>query len=133
VNYAYLDSSAIVKLMRVEPETSALETVLAHLDGVVTSSLSVVEITRAVRRVGNRKLLQRVEDIIDSLVLIDLNGGIVASAGGVAPPELRSLDAIHLATAISLDFQDGELEFITYDQRLAAAARKAGLTVSAPR
>jgi predicted nucleic acid-binding protein len=132
VTYAYLDSSAIVKLMRVEAETPALEVALAHLDGLLTSSVSMVEIARAAGRVGHRKLLQRVEEIREALVLVHLNDGIVRSAGQIEPPELRSLDAIHLATALSLDL-DGEIAFITYDQRLSAAARKAGLSVSAPR
>ena len=132
--YAYLDSSAIVKLLTREAETSALESALAHLDGLLSSAVSTVEIARAAGRMQNRKLLQRVEDVQESLVTVEMTAGIVSLAGTLAPPELRSLDAIHLATALSLDLGDeGELAFITYDNRLAAAATKAGLLVHSPR
>lgn len=131
--YSYLDSSAIVKLVAREPETSALENVLAHSDGVMTSRVSVIEVTRAARRAGARPLLQRVNDVLASFVLVELSPAIAAGAAAIDPTTLRSLDALHLATAASLAFgDDDQLEFICYDDRLSSAARKAGLLCRAP-
>jgi len=130
----YLDSSAAVKLMTREAETSALEALLANVDGLLTSSVTAVEIARAAVRFGNRTVLQQVEDVRESLVFVDMTASIIALAGTLAPRELRSLDAIQLATAMSLDLGDeGRLEFVAYDDRLAEAARRAGLSVIRPR
>ena len=131
--YSYLDASAIVKLIAAEPETAALESALARRDGLLTSRVSVVEVQRAVRRAASRKLLQRVDDVFEAFVLIEASASILGAAGSVAPTTLRSLDAIHLATALSLHFDEpATLEFICYDNRLADAAKRAGLEVSRP-
>ena len=133
MRYAYLDSSAIVKLVAREAETAALEHDLADRDGLLTSGLSLAEVTRAVGRVKRPKLLQRVADVFDALVLVDVTRPILMDAATIPPAELRSLDAIHLATARSLHGDDGnDLDFITYDDRLAKAARAADLTVRQP-
>ena len=128
--YAYLDASAIVKLVVVEPETSALEQLAAASDGLVTSRLSTTEVLRAVRRAGLRRAIQTAEDVFESLVLIDVTRAVLARAAAVPPLDLRSLDAIHLATAASLDLPG--LTFVTYDVRLAGAAERAGLAVTQP-
>lgn len=131
--YSYLDASAIVKLIAAEPETSALEHTLAHRDGLLTSRLSVVEVQRAVRRAANRKLIQRVDDVLEAFVLVEVSASILGAAGSVGPTTLRSLDAIHLATALSLHLDDpATLEFISYDDRLANAAKAEGLQVNRP-
>lgn len=131
--YSYLDSSAIVKLVAREAETSALENALAHSDGLLTSRVSVIEVTRAARRAGARTLLQRADDVLSSFVLVELSPAIATGAAAINPLTLRSLDALHLATAASLAFKDqDQLEFICYDDRLSSAARRAGLTCRAP-
>ena len=126
---AYVDSSAILKLVVREPETAALEAHLATRDGLITSRLSVLECRRAVRRAANRRLLQAVEGVFEALYLLDITPALLDAAASVDPPLLRSLDAIHLATARSID---PHLELITYDERQADAARAGGFVVLAP-
>ena len=130
VTYAYLDASAIAKLVVLEPETAALERDLLNRRGLLSSRLAATELRRAARRAGRRRILQQVDEVLDTLVLVDVSTEILDRAGRLAPPELRTLDAIHLATATSLGIRD--LEFITYDTRLASAARTAGLVVVRP-
>ena len=130
MSIAYLDSSALVKLMVREDETSALEADLAGRDGLVTSRLAEVECRRAAERAGNRRLLQRVNDVFDSIYLLDLTAPVLAHAANLRPASIRSLDAIHIAAAISVG--DSELDLITYDDRMADAARANGLSVAQP-
>ena len=127
---AYIDSSALLKLVVVEAETAALEADLASRDGLVTSSLAVVECHRAVRRAANRRIVQRAEQIFDAIYLLDLTPVILERASLLQPATVRSLDAIHIATALSVD--DEDLEVITYDQRMAETARSSGLRVIQP-
>ena len=127
---AYVDSSALLKLVVREPETAALEADLADRDGLVASRLAVVECRRAARRASNRRVLQTVDQILDAIYLIELTPAILDDAGATEPPVLRSLDAIHLATALSVG--DPQMEVITYDGRMADAARANGLTVVHP-
>ena len=130
MSIAYLDSSALVKLMVREDETSALEADLAGRDGLVTSSLAMVECQRAAARAGNRRVLQRVSDVLEAVYLLDLTTPVIEQAAGLRPTSVRSLDAIHIATAISVG--DDDLEVITYDDRMAEAARANGLRVAQP-
>ena len=127
---AYVDSSAVLKLAIREPETAALEAHLASVDGLVSSRLTVLECHRASRRVSHVRVLQRVEEVLDALYLLDITPAILDDAAGADPAILRSLDAIHLATALSIG--DAEVEVISYDKRLADAARANGLTVVQP-
>ena len=127
---AYVDSSALVKLAVVEPETSALEADLAVRDGLVASVLVVVECGRAARRASNRRVLQRIDEVLQAVYLIDLSAPLLEVAAGLAPASIRSLDAIHLATALSIG--DPELDMITYDGRMADAARANGLRLAQP-
>ena len=124
---AYFDSSAIVKLGRPEQESMAL---IDYLDdrqpSAVTSMLAEVEVRRALERLRSRGADPG--DHLRGFFLIDLSRDVRDLAVKVAP-ELRSLDAAHLATALSLE---GDLDFVTYDDRLAAAARAAGLRVVQP-
>lgn len=127
----YLDASAIVKLVAPEPETRALVATLRSAPEVVTSALSQTEVIRAVRRAGGgRDRLRRAEAICSRIALIPIDQGILRRAADLEPAQLRTLDAIHLATALGLlpDLED----LITYDARLAAAAAAAGLTVLSP-
>ncbi|HVL66396.1 MAG TPA: type II toxin-antitoxin system VapC family toxin [Vicinamibacterales bacterium] len=127
---AYLDSSALVKLVVVEDETPALEADLAARDGLVASVLVVVECGRAVRRAGGRRVLQRAGEVLEAVYLMDLSLPLLEEAAALQPRSIRSLDAIHIATALSVDEPD--LEVITYDARMAEAARANGLRVVQP-
>ena len=128
--YAYLDASAIVKLVAAEPETPALERNLVSRAGLLSSRLGGVEVRRAVQRSGHRRLLQQVDDVFACLVFVEVTVSILNRAAALTPPDLRTLDAIHLATATGLDVAN--LDFISYDARLADAARAHGLSVCQP-
>jgi len=127
----YLDSSAIVKLVVREPETDALLTALERWPDRVSAALSRVEVHRALRRAGQPKSAHsRADAVLDALVLIRLDDSVLNGAAGFRQPHMRSLDAIHLATALAIG--DDPDAFITYDGRLADAARLEGLTVLHP-
>lgn len=126
----YVDSSALLKLPVREPETAALEAHLVTRDGLVTSRLAVVECRRAVRRASRGRLLQTMDQVLDAVYLIEITHAILEEAASAGPLLLRSLDAIHLATALSVG--DPQLEVITYDTRFADAARASGLSVVQP-
>jgi uncharacterized protein len=127
----YLDSSAIVKLVLVEAESEALREALAQHPQRVSSALAAVEVRRAVRRVSILPAVQqRVEDILAGIDLLRMEDPILAVAGALDPPLLRSLDALHLAAALSV--ADELAGFVAYDPRLANAARDAGLAVLTP-
>jgi predicted nucleic acid-binding protein len=127
---AYVDSSALLKLAVREPETAALEAHLAACDGLVSSRLAALECRRAARRASRVRVLQAVDDVLDSVYFLEITPAILDQAATVAAPILRSLDAIHLASALSIG--DAEVEVITYDARFADAARANGLTVVQP-
>lgn len=125
----YADASALVKLVLREPESDALRHYLAALPEPATSRLAFVEVHRAFRRLGEDPV-DATQALWDRTVFIELDASIAESAAEIGPATLRSLDAIHLASALALA---DELEaFVTYDARLADAARSAGLTVVAP-
>jgi predicted nucleic acid-binding protein len=123
--YAYLDASVIVKLVVAEPETAALEHALLAQDGLLSSRVSVTEVVRASRRGAPRKVLQHAEAVLESFFLLDVTPAILDRAARLEPTGLRTLDAIHLASASSL--QIPQLDFITYDFQLARAADALGL------
>jgi predicted nucleic acid-binding protein len=125
----YLDSCAIVKLVIAEAESAALrEFLTARPDELhVTSALARVEVARAVRTIGAEIAAVSLLDRIDQMPLVDPLLDDAASVGGEG---LRSLDAIHLASAVALE--DGLTAFLTYDKRLAAAAAAAGLPPYSP-
>ena len=126
----YLDSSAIVKLVLPEAESAALRRELTEHRERCSSALARVEVMRAVRRAGAPgETLRRAEDTLERIVLIPLDEPILRAAATVGSGNLRSLDAIHLTTALSVD---GVTAMATYDQRLAGAATVAGLPAIAP-
>ncbi len=125
----YLDSSALVKLVAIEPESAALVAHLRDRPSQVASSIVIVELSRTLARKAGLDA-SRATEIIDRLELVDVDRRIMDRAAGLAPVELRSLDAIHLATAIEV--RDSIEAVVTYDARLAAAARVHGFTVIAP-
>jgi hypothetical protein len=128
---AYIDSSALLKLVAREDETSALEADLSQRDGLIASRLAALECRRAARRTSNKRVLQAVEQVLDAIYLLEITPAIIDRSAALDPPLLRSLDAIHLASALSVD--ESGLELITYDGRMADAARACGLRVSQPR
>lgn len=129
VEATYLDSSAIVKLVNVEPESETLRQFLAGRSRQMSCSLARVEVVRAARRRG-AKFVARAREVLESLELIRLDDELLDRAAELQPITLRSLDAIHLAAAQTLGAALSEV--ITYDQRMATAARGLGLQVVAP-
>ncbi len=125
----YLDSAAVVKLVHAENETQALREWLdERIDSPWTSSaLSEVEAFRALARYAPQSA-SRLHHVLDLVNLIDIDVNIRILAQSVKPATVRSLDAIHLATAL----RASPASFITYDKRLADAAREAGLAVEMP-
>ncbi len=127
----YLDSSAIVKTIIAEAETPALLATLADWPDRVSSALARVEVPRALRRAGApAAVFRRAEETLRRLLLIWLDDDVLEVAAGLDPESLRTLDAIHLATALSVrsDLQ----AVVTYDLRFARAAVHARLLVWAP-
>jgi predicted nucleic acid-binding protein len=131
----YLDASALVKLVRVEPESAALH---AYLDdaGLVSSELALTEVPRAIRRAAahdptlpSELLIERTAELLEAVALLPVDRPLLAAAGALAEPALRALDAIHVAAAIDLAPIDA---FVSYDERQSAAARLAGLRTAAP-
>jgi hypothetical protein len=127
----YLDSSALLKLVLSEPERPALARELARWPDRVSSVLLRIECRRIVLRAGDPPGVgARLEEELDAVTLVRLDGTVQSLAGRIGPRELRSLDAIHLATALTMG--DDPAAFITYDDRLAAAARALRLKVLQP-
>lgn len=126
----YLDSSAIVKLAVREAESLALRRYLRRRGPLVTSSLSRTEVMRALLPGGGdavaagRKVLTRLD-------LVRINNRVLDEAATLLPIQIRSLYAIHLATAGQLGQDLGAL--VTYDDRMAEAAKHIGHRVVAPR
>lgn len=125
----YLDSSAIVKLAVEEPNSQALRRYLRRRGPLVSSALARAEVLRALLDEGEAGLA-RGREVLDHINLIRLNDRILAAAGTLLPAELRSLDAVHLATALQLDAEVRQV--VTYDERMATAAKALGLRTSAP-
>lgn len=125
----YLDTSALVKLVVAEPESDALRTWLVQQVDPVTSDLARTELARAVRRVAP-DLMPAARGVLDVLTILTLDAEIFEAAGRLDPAELRSLDAVHLAGALSLG--DDLTAVVTYDDRQAAAATAYGVSVIAP-
>jgi predicted nucleic acid-binding protein len=125
----YLDSSAIVKLAAEEPESSALRRFLRRRHRPVASALAQTEVARALMEDGP-VAVRRGWDVLQTVNLIRVNDRVLALAGELLPVELRSLDAIHLATARLLGKEFGQL--VTYDERMARSARMLGMRVASP-
>ncbi len=128
----YLDSSALVKLIHVEQESRALRRYLRRYrdDSYVTSALSRVEVVRAVLG-GGSEAIQLARDQLSRLDQIALDATALDEAATLSPDtRLRSLDAVHLAAARIVGSELRSL--ITYDLRMAEAARRLGLLVEVP-
>jgi len=124
----YLDSSAIVKLVAREPETPELVEAVRADPEVISSALAWTEVIRAVRRARGR--IARAREVLEGIALVPIDDGIIRGAADLAPVGLRTLDALHIATALSLG--EDITSLVTYDERLAEAAVTAGIEVIAP-
>ncbi len=125
----YLDSSALVKLVVPEPETKALRDLLRSWPERVSSVVARIEVERVARRIGGGAV-RRARSVLSRIALVGLDEPVVRVAAALDPPELRTLDAIHLATAISLGGDLGAL--CVYDVRLSGAAASKTVEVLAP-
>jgi predicted nucleic acid-binding protein len=104
---------------------------LARWPERVSSALARAEVLRAVRRIrASAATRRRAHRVLRHLALIRIDERVLAMAGRVGPPDLRTLDALHLATARTLDHDLGGI--VTYDGRLGGAARRSRLRVWAP-
>ena len=130
----YLDSAALVKMVRAEEETAALVHWLNERseESLVVSALAEVEVPRALRR-SQPAMLGAVATTLSRVVRVEIDAAVRATVAAYHDPHLRSLDAIHLATA-DLLIASGKTvtAFATYDKRLAVAAEQVGLAVVAP-
>jgi predicted nucleic acid-binding protein len=127
-----MDSSAIVKLILPEEESPALLALLGEFDGLVSSALAAVEVSRAVlRATSEASVLHRARQVLAGIHLLRLDQEVLNAAAELPPETLRTLDALHLASAMTLE---GDLTaLVVYDDRLAEAARRTGLQVLSPR
>jgi predicted nucleic acid-binding protein len=125
---SYVAASALLKLVVAEPESAKMERWFVESGRVLTSTVGVIETRRAASSQAHDAT--RLAYVLRSVEVIEIGPSIADRAGIVGPPTLRTLDAIHLATALALQPDlDG---FATYDDRLAAAARGLGLPVVSP-
>jgi predicted nucleic acid-binding protein len=126
----YLDTSALVKLVVAEAETTAMREWLAGEErDPVSSDLARAELLRAVRRVAPDRALQA-RAVLDSITLLQISPSTFDHAGRLEPHGLRTLDAVHLAAALSLG--DDLDAIVTYDDRQARAANANGVPATGP-
>lgn len=126
----YLDSSALVKLVAVEAHSAAMYRWQEEAEArLVTCDLGEAEVLRAVRRVDTA-LMDRARAVLSTIDIVPLDRSHLTRAALIAPAHLRTLDAIHVVTA--LDLGDRLQGFVTYNERQAAAARDHGLRVESP-
>jgi predicted nucleic acid-binding protein len=131
VSLIYLDASALVKLIVSEPESGALLAFLKSWPDRLSSALSLTEVPRALRRAQfGGAARRRAQRLLARLALVDVDRRILSAAVALEPPSLRTLDAIHLATALVV--REDLAGLVTYDRRLAAAAERFDLEVLAP-
>jgi predicted nucleic acid-binding protein len=125
----YLDSSALVKLVVPEPESRALREALRSWPERVSSVVSEIEVERVGRCLGGGAI-RRARSVLARVALVELDEEVRRRAAGLGPAELGTLDAIHLATALTLGDDLGAL--CAYDTRLVDAAAATGVDVVAP-
>lgn len=137
---AYIDTSALGRVLLNEPDKVAIELVLEEIDEVASSRLLWIELRRLARRyearaaaVGEpRQTLQVADELLRPVAAIPLEESLLASAEMIHPASVATLDAIHLATAVHLAEVSPLDAIVTYDRRLAEGAREHGLKVLAP-
>lgn len=131
----YADASALVKLLIDEPQSEAVEAYVSNAQ-LVSSELVLGEVPRALRRIAFEgsagplgSLLESADDLLDRVTVAPVESVVLEAAGAIAGPRLRTLDAVHVITAVYMEPIDA---FLTYDVRQAASARLAGLRTVAP-
>lgn len=127
----YLDSSALLKLLFEEPESDALTLWISERAGtpMVSSELAKTEVVRAARRIDG-EVVPKARALVSQLDLIPMSSSLIEEAADTGEPLLRTLDAIHLASALSI--RDDLTAFVAYDRRLAAAVEAAGIATIRP-
>jgi predicted nucleic acid-binding protein len=125
----YLDSSAIVRLAEVAPETSALRQYLRRRRPYISSALAHTEVMRTLLPRGP-EAVRRGNDVLLNIDLVRVSDRVLKLAGELPQPTLRSLEAIHLTTAQLLGGSLARL--VTYDERMLVAARLLGVAVASP-
>jgi predicted nucleic acid-binding protein len=128
VSLAYLDSSAFVKTIVLEPESRQLATWLRSFPDRASSALLRTEAVRAVRSHGP-ELVQRVREEFANVELVQIDAAVLDAAANL-DIQVRSLDAVHLATALALGPDLDVL--VTYDERMIRGARELGIDVASP-
>lgn len=130
----YVDASALFKLVAPEPETQAFKAFAGEKE-IVSSELVITELARSATKMAElssnlsgNTLFAHAMEVCSRITLVPVQRQLLVAAGTVPPVILRSLDAIHVATAL----YTGTPEFVTYDQRQADAAQAVGLTVVSP-
>jgi predicted nucleic acid-binding protein len=124
----YADASALVKLAVDEPGSAELAAYLAHEPDVFTSELAVVEVTRAATIADPAGGFERAGLVLEACELVRISPAILQHAARLASRQLRTLDALHLATALRIEPD----EIVTYGKRLADAATRSGLRTVSP-
>jgi uncharacterized protein len=120
----------LVKLVISEPESAALERHLAHGQVLATSRVALVEVPRATAIANPTSEVRReTEGMLASCLLVDVTDALLRIASELAPATVRTLDAIHLASALRIEAD----ELLAYDRRLTEAAAEQGLAVASPR
>lgn len=125
----YVDTSALLKLVKPEAESKALAAYLHDETELVSSTLLAVEARRGALRNTPEKL-PRVDILLSRIDMVEISGPVIESASRLPDPLLRSLDAIHLATALLIREEIDVL--LTYDVRLTEAAQAHGISTAAP-
>jgi predicted nucleic acid-binding protein len=124
----YLDTSALVKLVIAETESEELRQFVGHR-GMVSSQVTQTELVRAVNRADPDRV-EAAEELLADISFFAVDRLLTIRAGWVRPASVRSLDAIHIASAVAMQ---GDLEtLVTYDKRMIEAAQTAGLPVASP-
>jgi predicted nucleic acid-binding protein len=127
---AYLDSSAFVKLIVAEPESSALRHAITRWPQHASSTLLRAESLRALRRSGNTAQIPAARRLLRGVRMVRIDEPLLDRAADLEPGELRTLDSIHLASALEIGPDLGVM--IAYDIRLKTAAQAYGLAVESP-
>jgi predicted nucleic acid-binding protein len=130
----YMDTSALTKLLVAEAETPDLHAWLTTQsdqgEHTVTSALGRVELMRAVARQEEPGLPERARYLLDGLDILPITDAVIALAESIGPATLRSLDAIHLASASQIRHE--LTSFVTYDHRLLEGCREVGFDTQSP-
>ncbi len=118
-----------MKLVIEEPESADLESHLANDVALTTSRLALLEVPRAASIASpSEELQQETQRLLAACLLVNVSDHVLRSAASLASQKVRTLDAVHLATALYVDAD----ELVAYDRRLLEAAETQGLPVAAP-